>query len=123
MSNKRHVQVTEPKLRFKNDRTTIEVWVLDVGQYAKLADHKNFHFYATESASLIYVTKGPGGFQATEEHIDDQATWDWIQQHMSKGIAQAQKRTEESETKQYAPSMPDPDSIAMNPSGDRRDQA
>lgn len=108
-------QVTEPKLRFKTGATTIELWVLDIGQWAKLADHRSFHFQADKSASLIYVTKGPGGYHATEEHIDDANTWAWIQEHMSNGIALAEKKPD--------PAVPDMDSIAMNPSGDLRDQA
>lgn len=80
-------QVTEPKLRFNTGNgQTIELWVLDIGQWAKLAEHKSFHFHADKSASLIYVTKGPGGYHVTEEHIDNASTWSWIQEHMAKGI-------------------------------------
>lgn len=82
MSNKRAVRVTQPKLRFETDGgTTIELWVLDVGQWAKL-ERRSFPFRADKSASLIYVTKGPGGFNATEYRIEDPQIWAWIQEHM-----------------------------------------
>lgn len=84
---KKRVQITEPKLRFKTKAgSTIELWVLDVGQFALLAEHHSFHFYADKSASLIYVTKDVNGFHATEEHIYNQNTWDWILNWMHKGL-------------------------------------
>lgn len=81
-------QVTKPVLAIKRpDGHEINLWIVDAHQYAILADHRSFHFYAGESASLIYEEKGHG-HTATEYNIDNASTWEWIAKWMNKGLAQ-----------------------------------
>jgi predicted oxidoreductase (fatty acid repression mutant protein) len=79
-------------------KTKVELWVLDVGQWCQLAEHKSFHFSAEKSASFIYVQKGPSGYNAQEYHIstlagsgNDGNIWDWLQRLVTKGMESAAK--------------------------------
>jgi hypothetical protein len=86
---KKTKQVTKPVLSFKNGPTTIQVWVLNPGQWCKLGEHRSFtfpHQPGDKTASLIYETISSWGHEAVEHDIGEEGTWNWIQEWMNKGF-------------------------------------
>jgi hypothetical protein len=64
----------------------LQLWLLDAGQHAEIADHHSFHFHAGNTASLIYVESSVNGLNATEYPLDQQHTWEWVQKWMQAGL-------------------------------------
>lgn len=82
-------QITKPvvALEFKDGRK-INLWVLDVRQYAHLMGaRKDFQFYAEKDGSVIYEEISVNGHHATEQHLDHPETWHWVQKWMRLGLA------------------------------------
>lgn len=64
----------------------IQLWAYDAGQPCPVAEHRSFHFGGDNTAGLVYVDKGNGGFNATDYPINNESTWKWIHEWMSKGF-------------------------------------
>jgi hypothetical protein len=62
---------------------TAEIFQGSTGVFGKAAGSK--------TAGIVYVVKDSHGTQATEDHVDNDQLWDWIQKWMQKGMDAAKE--------------------------------
>lgn len=82
-------EFSKPVATIKNGDTTFEIHVYRAGQSCRIAQGATMEFGASigsKSAGLVYVTKGPHGIKAEDNHVDCENTWQWIQGWMQKGM-------------------------------------
>ena len=84
------------------DRIAVEIYVVDTNQYIKLGKPSSMtfpHNMSDKTASIVYVSFARGGTNASEQDLDHEGTWEWIQKMMQKGYDAYGKEEKEKEDK------------------------